>query len=71
MAFGNWSGRCSVTSVVLLRAQQGERDEEHRRSERLYVEADRVNREARDLARRLRDIARIYEERRVNRRVVR
>jgi hypothetical protein len=35
----------------------------------LYHEADRVNAEARNLARRLRDIARIYEERRANRRI--
>jgi hypothetical protein len=59
-----------VTSVALLRAQQGARDEADRKSERLYDEADRVNREARKLAQRLRDIARIYEERRVNRRIV-
>jgi hypothetical protein len=60
-----------VTSVAILRAQQGARDEERNRSEALYHEADKVNAEARNLARRLRDIARIYEERRVNRRVVR
>lgn len=60
-----------MTSVAILRMQQGARDDERRRSEKLLAEADRVNREARELAQRLRNIANEYRDRLVNRRAVR
>lgn len=60
-----------MTSVAILRMQQGARDDEYARSQKLLAEADRVNREARELAQRLRNIANEYRDRLVNRRAVR
>lgn len=58
-----------MTSVLILQAQQGARDERNAKSQRLLNEADRVNREAHEVAIRLRRIAEIYRDRLDNQRV--
>lgn len=68
------SAPSSMTSVLTLRAQKGERDREHAESERLHREADEANGEALKVAERVRDrlahhrrIETDYRERLLNR----